>query len=51
MGVRLFLRDMPEFPWNKYRIEAQGTLGQVQHRIDLLEEREAGCVVHRTDPA
>jgi len=51
MGVRLFLRDMPEFPWNKYRIEAQGTLEQVRHRIDLLEEREAGCVVHRTDPA
>lgn len=50
-AVRLFLRDMPEFPWNKYRIEAQGTLEQVGHRIELLEEREAGCVVHRTDPA
>jgi ribonuclease G len=50
-GVRLFLRDMPDFPWNKYRIEVQGTLDQVLHRIRLLETREAGCVVHRTDPA
>jgi len=50
-GVRLFLRDMPEFPWSKYRIEAQGTLDRVLHRIELLETRETGCVVHRTDPA
>jgi ribonuclease G len=50
-GVRLFLRDMPDFPWNKYRIEVQGSLDQVLHRIRLLETREAGCVVHRTDPA
>ena len=50
-GARLFLRQVPDSSWEKYRLEAQGSLEQVEHRIDLLEKRVAGSVVHRTDPS
>lgn len=48
-GIRIFLRQIPDFPWDKYKVEAQGTLEQVEHRIALLEKRGAGSIVHRTD--
>ncbi|HPJ48037.1 MAG TPA: ribonuclease E, partial [Synergistales bacterium] len=50
-GTRLFLRQVPDSSWDKYRLETQGSLKQVEHRIDLLEKRVAGSVVHRTDPS
>ena len=49
--ARLFLRAIHDSPWDKYRLEAQGTLEQVEHRISLLENRMEGGIVHRTDPS
>ncbi|MBO8154171.1 Rne/Rng family ribonuclease [Thermovirga sp.] len=51
MGIKLFIMPNSKMAWDKYRIEAQGNLQQVLHRVNLLKEREAGCVVYRTDPA
>ena len=48
-GVRIFLRELPDSPWDKFRLEAQGTLDQVEHRISLLEQRGAEGVVYRAD--
>jgi ribonuclease G len=48
-GIRIFLRQLPDYPWDKYKLEAQGTLEQVEHRIALLEKRGTGDFVHRTD--
>ncbi|HPC75591.1 MAG: Rne/Rng family ribonuclease [Thermovirgaceae bacterium] len=50
-GTRLFLRPVHDSPWDKYRLEAQGTLEQVEHRISLLEKRVENGIVHRTDPS
>lgn len=49
-STRLYLRPVPDSPWEKYRLEAQGTLAQVGHRITLLEKRVEGSIVHRTGP-
>jgi ribonuclease G len=32
-GVRIFLRGDPDSPWEGYRLEAQGTLDQVERRM------------------
>jgi ribonuclease G len=48
-GIRIFLRQLPDYPWDKYKLEAQGTLEQVERRIALLEKRGTGDFVHRTD--
>jgi ribonuclease G len=51
LGIKLFIMANDKMAWDKYRIEYQGKLEQVLHRVNLLKEREAGCVVYRTDPA
>jgi ribonuclease G len=50
-GARLYLRPVPGSPWEKYRVEVQGTLEQVGHRITVLEKRVEGSIVHRTGPS
>ncbi|MDO9508140.1 MAG: Rne/Rng family ribonuclease [Thermovirgaceae bacterium] len=50
-GIRIFLREVFDSPWEKFRLETQGTVEQAEHRIALLEQRGAGSVVHRTDPS
>lgn len=50
-GIRIFLREVEELPWGKFKLEAQGTVENVEHRIALLEQRRAGSVVHRADPS
>ncbi len=50
-GIRIFIREISDTPWNKFRLEAQGPLEQVEHRIALLEQRGSESVVHRTDPS
>lgn len=45
---RIMLREMPDFPWAKFRMDFQGPLGQVERRVALIREKEAGAVVHRT---
>lgn len=39
-GVRIFLRGAPDSQWEGYRLEAQGTMEQVEHR--MRTSREAG---------
>ena len=46
-GRTLFLREVPEFSWARYRLDSQGSLAQMEHRVDLLERREERAVVHR----
>lgn len=47
-GRRLILREMPDFPWAKFRMDFQGPLPQVERRVALYREKEAGAVVHRS---
>lgn len=48
---KIFVRGCPEFAWGKYRLEFQGSLKQVEHRLETLEKREGWAIVHRTSPA
>lgn len=48
---RFYLVECPEFAWDKYRIDFQGTLTRVVHRVELMERREDRVVVHSTTTA
>lgn len=48
---RIFIIEAPEFAWDKYRIEFQGPLDQIQHKLEVLKDREAAVIVHKSDPA
>lgn len=48
---KIFLRGCPDFAWTKYRLEAQGTLRQIEHRVDALTEREGWAIVYRSPSA
>jgi len=48
---RFYLVECPEYAWDKYKIDFQGTLARVVHRVDLMEKREDRVVVHSTTPA
>ncbi|MDL2263460.1 Rne/Rng family ribonuclease, partial [Synergistaceae bacterium OttesenSCG-928-I11] len=48
---RFYLVECPEFAWDKYRIDFQGTLTRVVHRVELMERREDRVVVHSTTSA
>lgn len=50
-GRRFYLSESPEFAWDKFRIDFQGTLARVAYRVGLLEKREDNAVVHRTSSA
>lgn len=47
---RLFIRGCSDFSWGKYRLDCQGGLAHVEHRISVLE-KEGCAVVHRTTSA
>ncbi len=46
--ARLFLVEVPEFAWDKFRMGGQGSLGQVRHICSLLGQKEMRPVVHST---
>ena len=48
LGRRIFIAAVPDFPWSKYRLDAQGELEQIERRIEQIEKREAPIVVYRT---
>ncbi len=48
LGRKIFLAAVPEFSWSKFRLDAQGGLEQVEHRIEQMEKWEARLVVYRT---
>lgn len=48
---RLFIRGCHDSAWNKYRLECQGSLSQVEHRISVLQKREGWAVVYRSSSA
>jgi ribonuclease G len=50
-GRRFYLVEYPEYAWDKYKIDFQGTLSRVVHRVEVMERREAAVVVHSTTPA
>ncbi|MCR5336791.1 MAG: Rne/Rng family ribonuclease [Synergistes sp.] len=48
---RIFIRGCPEMQWSKYRLECQGPLQQVEHRISILQKREGWAVVYKSPSA
>ena len=50
-GKKIILRGCPDMAWSKYRLECQGTLQQVEHKINALQKREGWAVVYRTPSA
>jgi ribonuclease G len=48
---RLFLVENPDAAWEKYRMETQGALEQVERKLSLLAGREVPPIVHRTTSA
>jgi ribonuclease G len=43
----IFMVETPDFAWSKFRLDGQGPLAQVEHRVGLLGNRESAPVVHR----
>jgi ribonuclease G len=48
---RFYLVECPDFGWDKFRIDFQGTLTRIVHRVELMERREDRVVVHSTTSA
>jgi ribonuclease G len=48
---RFYLVECAEYAWDKYRIDFQGTLSRVTHRVEVMEKREGHVVVHSTTSA
>ena len=48
---KIFIRGCPDFSWGKYRLESQGGLAQVEHKISALQKREGWAIVHRSSSA
>lgn len=48
---KIFIRGCPDLSWGKYRLECQGSLSQVEHRINVLQKREGWAIVHRSPSA
>ena len=46
-----YLVECPEYAWDKYKIDFQGTVARVSHRVDAMEKREERVVVHSTASA
>lgn len=45
---RIILIEREDFPWGRYRLEAQGTREQMERRLEQMLKREVSLVVHRT---
>ena len=50
-GRRFYLVENPEYAWDKFKIDFQGTLSRVVHRVEVMERREAAVIVHSTTTA
>jgi ribonuclease G len=50
-GRRFYLAENPEYAWDKFKIDFQGTLSRVVHRVEVMERREAAVIVHSTTSA
>jgi ribonuclease G len=48
---RFYLVECPEYAWDKYKVDFQGTLSRVVHRVEVMERREERVVVHSTTSA
>lgn len=48
---KIFIREVPDFSWTRYRLDCQGSLPQIEHRVEMLEKKEEWAVVHRTAPS
>ncbi len=48
---KIFIRGCPEFSWGKFRLDAQGSLVQIEHRINALQKREGWAIVHKSSSA
>jgi ribonuclease G len=48
---RFYLVECPEYAWDKYKIDFQGSLTRVLHRVEIMEKREERVVVHSTTSA
>ncbi|MDR1943677.1 MAG: Rne/Rng family ribonuclease [Synergistaceae bacterium] len=48
---RFYLVECPEYAWDKYKIDFQGTVTRVVHRVEVMEKREDRAVVHSTTSA
>lgn len=45
---KIFVKEEPDFSWSKYRLDYQGPLEQIEHKLELLKSREASVVVHQS---
>ncbi len=48
---KIFIHSCPENAWDKYRLDSQGPLQQVEHRISALQKREGRNIVYRSSSA
>jgi ribonuclease G len=48
---KIFIRECPEFSWGKYRLDAQGSVVQIENRINALQKREGCAIVHKSSSA
>ncbi|NLX84982.1 MAG: Rne/Rng family ribonuclease [Synergistaceae bacterium] len=48
---KIFIRGCPEFSWSKFRLDAQGSLVQIENRINALQKREGWAIVHKSSSA
>ena len=48
---KIFIRGCPEFSWGKFRLDAQGSQIQIEHRINSLQKREGWAIVHKSSSA
>jgi ribonuclease G len=48
LGRKIYIKEESDFSWSKYRLDYQGPVQQIEHKIELLREREADVVVHQS---
>lgn len=48
---KIFIRGSQDIAWSKYKLECQGPLFQVEHKISLINKREGSGVVYRSPSA
>lgn len=48
---KIFIRECPEFSWGKFRLDAQGSVVQIENRINALQKREGCAIVHKSSSA
>ena len=48
---KIFIKECPEFSWGKFRLDAQGSMVQIENRINALQKREGCAIVHKSSSA